>query len=125
MGCVRMFLDGRAIIRVQKSLRSVAFPAAADGLFAVHRHLRRADGAFHVKDAEFHPSGRQGVYSGFQPGSTGPGVPVFGRWASGFRRRVLAAGGAGYDRWAVLEVGVLIKHPEDGAPRGRGLFATP
>ena len=24
-------------------------------------------GAFHVKDAEFNPSGRQGVYSGFQP----------------------------------------------------------
>ena len=29
---------------------------------------------FHVKDAEFNPTGRQGVYGGFQTGSTGPGV---------------------------------------------------
>ena len=36
-----------------------------------HRHLSRADqAAFHVKDAEFNPTGRQGFYSGY---------PVLGR----------------------------------------------
>ena len=30
--------------------------------------------AFHVKDAEFRPTGRQGVYGGFQPGSSAPGA---------------------------------------------------
>ena len=30
--------------------------------------------AFHVKDAEFNPTGRQGVFSGFQTGSTAPAV---------------------------------------------------
>ena len=29
--------------------------------------------AFHVKDAEFNPTGRQGVYSGFQPWINRPG----------------------------------------------------
>ena len=30
--------------------------------------------AFHVKDAEFRRNGRNGVYGGYQPGSSGPGV---------------------------------------------------
>jgi hypothetical protein len=29
-------------------------------------------GMFHVKDAEFNPTGRQGVYSGYQSWVTGP-----------------------------------------------------
>jgi sugar phosphate isomerase/epimerase len=75
--------------------------------------------AFHVKDAEFNPTGRQGVYSGYQPWinrsgrfrSLGDGQVDFG---SIFSR--LAA--HGYDSWAVLEWECCLKHPEDGAREG-------
>ena len=60
--------------------------------------------AFHVKDAEFNPTGRQGVYSGYQPWklragrfrSLGDGQVDFG----GIFSRLATFG---YDRWAVLE----------------------
>ncbi len=76
-------------------------------------------GAFHAKDAEFNPTGRQGVYSGFQPWigragrfrSLGDGQVDF----SGVFSRLAATG---YDRWAVLEWECCIKHPEDGAREG-------
>lgn len=80
-------------------------------------------GAFHVKDAEFNPSGRQGVYSGFQPWlnragrfrSLGDGQVDF----SGVFSRLAAIG---YDRWAVLEWECCLKHPEDGAAEGSGFI---
>jgi sugar phosphate isomerase/epimerase len=76
-------------------------------------------GAFHVKDAEFNPTGRQGVYSGFQSWinragrfrSLGDGQVDF----SGVFSRLAKAG---YDRWAVLEWECCLKHPEDGAREG-------
>jgi sugar phosphate isomerase/epimerase len=75
--------------------------------------------AFHVKDAEFNPSPRQGVYSGFQPWvdragrfrSLGDGQVDFGSIFS-----KLAA--YDYDSWAVLEWECCLKHPEDGAREG-------
>jgi sugar phosphate isomerase/epimerase len=75
--------------------------------------------AFHVKDAEFNPTGRQGVYSGFQPWinragrfrSLGDGQVDFGAIFS-----KLAA--YGYASWAVLEWECCLKHPEDGAREG-------
>jgi sugar phosphate isomerase/epimerase len=48
---------------------------------------------FHVKDAEFNPTGRQGVYSGYQSGSTGPAVPLARRRPGRFRRDLLEDGG--------------------------------
>lgn len=74
---------------------------------------------FHVKDAEFNPTGRQGVYGGFQSWvnragrfrSLGDGQVDF---ASIFSK--LAA--YDYDGWAVLEWECAIKHPEDGAAEG-------
>ena len=74
---------------------------------------------FHVKDAEFNPTGRQGVYSGFQPWvdragrfrSLGDGqvdfVSVFSQLTA-----------AGFDGWAVVEWECCLKHPEDGAREG-------
>lgn len=81
-------------------------------------------GAFHVKDAEFNPTGRQGVYSGFQPWvkragrfrSLGDGQVDF----SGVFSRLAAIG---YDRWAVLEWECCLKHPEDGAREGAAFIA--
>jgi sugar phosphate isomerase/epimerase len=75
--------------------------------------------AFHVKDAEFNPSGRQGVYSGYQPWisragrfrSLGDGQVDFGAIFS-----KLAA--CNYGSWAVLEWECCLKHPEDGAREG-------
>ncbi len=75
--------------------------------------------AFHVKDAEFNPSGRQGVYSGYQPWakragrfrSLGDGQVDF----SGVFSRLATHGYAG---WAVLEWECCLKHPEDGAAEG-------
>ena len=74
---------------------------------------------FHVKDAEFNPTGRQGVYGGFQPWikragrfrSLGDGQVDF---AAIFSKM------AAYDfpGGAVLEWECCIKHPEDGAREG-------
>lgn len=75
--------------------------------------------AFHVKDAEFNPTGRQGVYSGYKGWmeragrfrSLGDGQVDF----SGIFSRL-----AQYDyaSWAVLEWECCLKHPEDGAAEG-------
>jgi sugar phosphate isomerase/epimerase len=74
---------------------------------------------FHVKDAEFNPSGKSGVYGGYQgwqdrPGrfrSLGDGQVDFSRIFSQFARY-------GYTGWAVLEWECCLKHPEDGAREG-------
>ncbi|ETX30578.1 sugar phosphate isomerase/epimerase family protein [Roseivivax isoporae] len=76
-------------------------------------------GAFHVKDAEFRPDGRQGVYGGFQSWvnragrfrSPGDGQVDFGAIFS-----KLAA--MDFDGWAVVEWECALKHPEDGAREG-------
>ncbi len=75
--------------------------------------------AFHVKDAEFRPNGRAGVYGGFQswvdrPGrfrSPGDGQIDFTQIFSKFAQY-------GYGGWAVLEWECCLKHPEDGAREG-------
>jgi sugar phosphate isomerase/epimerase len=75
--------------------------------------------AFHVKDAEFNPTGRQGVYGGFQPW-----VHRAGRFRSlgdgqvDFRRIFAKLTQFGYTGWAVLEWECCLKHPEDGAREG-------
>ncbi len=77
---------------------------------------------FHVKDAEFNPTGRQGVYSGYQPW-----VDRAGRFRSlGRRRRSISRAifskmaANDFDGWAVVEWECCLKHPEDGAREGRG-----
>ncbi|WIV50891.1 sugar phosphate isomerase/epimerase [Marivivens sp. LCG002] len=75
--------------------------------------------AFHVKDAEFNPTGRQGVYSGYQNWtnragrfrSLGDGQVDFGGIFSKLTQY-------GYDSWAVLEWECCIKSPEQGAAEG-------
>jgi len=80
-----------------------------------HNRIR----AFHVKDAEFRPNGRQGVYGGFADWvdragrfrSLGDGQIDFGGIFSKLARH-------GYAGWAVLEWECCLKHPEDGAREG-------
>jgi sugar phosphate isomerase/epimerase len=82
-------------------------------------HYHERIGCFHVKDAEFRPSGRSGVYGGFQnwvdrPGrfrSPGDGQVDFTQIFSKFAQY-------GYEGWAVLEWECCLKHPEDGAREG-------
>lgn len=74
---------------------------------------------FHVKDAELNPTGRQGVYGGYQGWvnragrfrSPGDGQVDFG----GIFSKLTAYGFAG---WAVVEWECCLKHPEDGAREG-------
>jgi sugar phosphate isomerase/epimerase len=80
-----------------------------------HQRIRM----FHAKDAEFNPSGRQGVYSGFQPWvnragrfrSLGDGHVDFGGIFSKLSQY-------GFDGWAVLEWECCIKDSEQGAAEG-------
>ena len=75
--------------------------------------------AFHVKDAEFRPSPKQGVYSGFADWphragrfrSLGDGDVDFGAIFSSLSVY-------GYDSWAVLEWECAIKDRDDGAREG-------
>jgi sugar phosphate isomerase/epimerase len=78
---------------------------------------------FHVKDAELRPTGRVGVYGGYQPWadragrfrSLGDGQVDFGAIFSKLTQY-------GFDGWAVLEWECALKHPEDGAREGAGFI---
>lgn len=76
-------------------------------------------GMFHVKDAEFNPTGRQGVYGGYQPWADRAGrfrSPGDGQIDFGAIFAKLTA--MGFDGWAVVEWECALKHPEDGAREG-------
>ncbi len=85
--------------------------------FIDHYHERIR--MFHVKDAEFRPNGKSGIYGGYQgwvdrPGrfrSLGDGQIDFGGIFS-------KLAGYGFDGWAVVEWECALKHPEDGAREG-------
>jgi sugar phosphate isomerase/epimerase len=74
---------------------------------------------FHVKDAELNPTGRQGVYGGYQSWidragrfrSLGDGHVDFNGIFSKFAQY-------DFEGWAVLEWECCLKHPEDGAREG-------
>ena len=80
---------------------------------------------FHAKDAEFNPSGRQGVYSGFQPWinragrfrSLGDGQVDFGSIFSKLTQY-------DFDGWAVLEWECCIKDSEQGAKEGAAFIES-
>ncbi|MEY2757917.1 MAG: xylose isomerase-like domain [Pseudomonadota bacterium] len=74
---------------------------------------------FHVKDAEFNPTGRQGVYSGYQPWLNRAGrFRSVGDGQVDFKGIFSKLAGYDYEGWAVLEWECCIKHPEDGAREG-------
>ncbi|MEO0906726.1 MAG: sugar phosphate isomerase/epimerase [Pseudomonadota bacterium] len=85
-----------------------------------HERIR----AFHVKDAEFRPDARTGVYGGYQDWqnragrfrSLGDGQVDFGQIFSKLTQY-------GFDGWAVLEWECCLKHPEQGAAQGAPFIA--
>lgn len=75
--------------------------------------------AFHVKDAEFRPSGRVGVYGGYQPWSRRAGrFRSLGDGQVDFKQVFTLLTEAGYRGWAVLEWECCVKSPEQGAREG-------
>jgi len=75
--------------------------------------------AFHVKDAEFRPNGKSGVYGGYQGWVERPGrFRSLGDGQIDFRQVFSKFAQFGYDGWAVLEWECCLKHPEDGAREG-------
>lgn len=75
--------------------------------------------AFHVKDAEFHPSGRMGVYSGYQSWARRAGrFRSLGDGQVDFTQVFSLLTEAGFDGWAVLEWECCLKSPEQGAREG-------
>ena len=80
-----------------------------------HERIR----AFHVKDAEFNPTGRQGVYGGYQPWLDRAGrFRSLGDGQVDFKAIFSKMAQYDYPGWAVLEWECALKHPEDGAREG-------
>jgi sugar phosphate isomerase/epimerase len=74
---------------------------------------------FHVKDAEFNPTGRSGVYGGYQDWVNRPGrFRSLGDGQVDFKAIFSKLTAYDYDGWAVLEWECCLKHPEDGAREG-------
>ena len=75
--------------------------------------------AFHVKDAEFRPSGRAGVYGGYLNWIDRPGrFRSLGDGQIDFTQVFSKMAQYDYPGWAVVEWECCIKHPEDGAAEG-------
>ena len=86
-----------------------------------HEHIK----GFHVKDAEFRPTGKQGFYSGYQPWlrraardrSLGDGQVDFNQIFSKLAEY-------DFDGWAVYEWEDCLKHPEVAAAEGAPFIAA-
>jgi sugar phosphate isomerase/epimerase len=75
--------------------------------------------AFHAKDAEFNPSGRIGVYGGYESWINRAGrFRSLGDGQVDFNAIFSKLAQYDYDSWAVLEWECALKHPEDGAREG-------
>ena len=80
-----------------------------------HQRIR----AFHVKDAEFNSTGKQGTFGGYQSW-----LNRAGRYRSpgdgqvDFKAIFSKLTQYGFDGWAVMEWECCIKHPEEGAKEG-------
>lgn len=81
--------------------------------------------AFHVKDAELNPSGRSGVYGGYQSWVDRPGrFRSLGDGQVDFSAIFSKMAQYDYPGWAVLEWECALKHPEDGASEGAPFIAN-
>ncbi|NWK98690.1 AP endonuclease [Sphingobium lactosutens] len=74
---------------------------------------------FHAKDAEFRPSGRSGVYGGYQGWADRPGrFRSLGDGQVDFPAIFSKMAKNDFPGWAVLEWECALKHPEVGAAEG-------
>ena len=80
-----------------------------------HERIR----AFHVKDSEFNPTGKQGAFGGYQPWADRAGrYRSPGDGQVDFKTIFSKLAQYDYKGWAVMEWECSIKHPEDGAKEG-------
>ena len=80
--------------------------------------------AFHVKDAEFRPNGRAGVYGSYSSWAERPGrFRSLGDGQIDFTGIFTKLTHYGYQGWAVLEWECAYKHPEQGAAEGAPFIA--
>ncbi|MEM9832643.1 MAG: sugar phosphate isomerase/epimerase [Bacteroidota bacterium] len=80
-----------------------------------HEHINM----FHVKDAEFNPTGRSGVYGGYQGWVDRPGrFRSLGDGQVDFSAVFSKLAQYDYEGWAVVEWECALKHPEQGAAEG-------
>jgi sugar phosphate isomerase/epimerase len=74
---------------------------------------------FHVKDAEFNPTGKQGVYGGYQSWINRAGrFRSLGDGQINFKSIFSKLAAYNFKGWAVMEWECCLKHPEDGAAEG-------
>ena len=79
---------------------------------------------FHVKDAEFRPNGRQGVYGGYQPWISRAGrFRSLGDGQVDFRAIFSKLAQYDFEGWAVLEWECCLKNSEQGAKEGAPFIA--
>jgi sugar phosphate isomerase/epimerase len=82
-------------------------------------HYHERIKAFHVKDAEFRPNGKQGAFGGYQNWANRAGrYRSLGDGQVDFKRIFSKLTQYDYDGWAVMEWECVLKHPEDGAREG-------
>lgn len=94
-----------------------------DYLDFIKRYGERIKG-FHVKDAEFRPDGRVGVYGGYQGWTNRAGrFRSLGDGQVDFKRVFTLLTEAGFSGWAVLEWECCVKSPEQGAAEGAPFIA--
>ncbi|PCJ56152.1 MAG: AP endonuclease [Planctomycetota bacterium] len=75
--------------------------------------------AFHVKDAEFNPNGRSGVYGGYQEWQDRAGrFRSLGDGQINFKSIFSKLSQYDFEGWAVLEWECCLKDPEQGATEG-------
>jgi len=81
--------------------------------------------SFHVKDAEFRPNGRVGVYGGYQSWARRAGrFRSLGDGQVDFKCVFTLLAEAGYVGWAVLEWECCVKSPEQGAREGAPFISS-
>jgi sugar phosphate isomerase/epimerase len=81
--------------------------------------------AFHVKDAEFNPTGRQGVYGGYSSWQDRAGrFRSLGDGQVDFKQVFTKLTEAGFESWAVLEWECCIKDSAQGAAEGAAFIES-
>ena len=81
--------------------------------------------AFHVKDAEFRPSPRSGVYAGYQDWKNRPGrFRSLGDGTVDFKQVFTKMTEIGYNSWAVLEWECCVKDAVQGAAEGADFISS-
>lgn len=74
---------------------------------------------FHVKDAEFRPNGKSGIYGGYQSWVDRPGrFRSLGDGQIDFKAIFSKMAANDFDGWAVVEWECALKHNQDGAREG-------